>query len=245
MIGQPVGWQPFERRAAGYEAWYTTRRGRRADLAERALLERLLAPFAEAQSALEVGCGTGHFTRWLAGRLPHVIGLDRSPAMLAEARRPRPLLLLIQGDAHHLPIRSRAVDLSVFVITLEFVEHPAVALAEAVRVARRGVLVVALNRWSLGGLFAALGCGRPSIAGWPGPRLHVAVPSGSGVRGGGAPAPRAQVGGRLVSGRPGRRGRPDAVWRRHRDRSGVDAVTTVASADDAGPAGLGHASPQA
>ena len=151
MNGQPVGWQPFERRAAGYEAWYTTRRGRRADLAERALLERLLAPFAEAQSALEVGCGTGHFTRWLAGRLPHVIGLDRAPAMLAEAQRPRTLPFLIQGDAHHLPIRSRAVDLSVFVITLEFVEHPAVALAEAVRVARRGVLVVALNRWSLGG----------------------------------------------------------------------------------------------
>lgn len=151
MIGQPVGWQPFERRAAGYEAWYTTRRGRRADRAERALLERLLAPFAGAQSALEVGCGTGHFTRWLAGRLPHVMGLDRSPAMLAEARRPRPRLPLIQGDAHHLPIRSRAVDLSVFVITLEFAEHPAVALAEAVRVARRGVLVVALNRWSLGG----------------------------------------------------------------------------------------------
>ena len=151
MIGQPVGWQPFERRAAGYEAWYTTRRGRRADGAERALLERLLAPFAQAQSALDVGCGTGHFTRWLAGRLPRVIGLDRAPAMLAEAQEPRPRLLLIQGDAHHLPIRSRAVDLCVFVITLEFVEHPAVALAEAVRVARRGVLVVALNRWSLGG----------------------------------------------------------------------------------------------
>jgi hypothetical protein len=44
------------------------------------------------------------------------------------------------------------VDLVVFVATLEFVERPAVALAEAVRVARRGVLVVALNRWSLGGL---------------------------------------------------------------------------------------------
>jgi ubiquinone/menaquinone biosynthesis C-methylase UbiE len=71
--------------------------------------------------------------------------------MLAEAQRSRPRLLLIQGDAHHLPIRSRAVDLSVFVITLEFVEHPAGTLAEAVRVARRGVLVVALNRWSLGG----------------------------------------------------------------------------------------------
>jgi ubiquinone/menaquinone biosynthesis C-methylase UbiE len=144
-------WQLFEHSAPGYEAWYATARGRRADLAERALLERLLAPFATAQSALEVGCGTGHFTRWLAGRLPLVVGLDRAPAMLAEARRHHPRLRLVQGDAHHLPVRSRAVDLGLFALTLEFVDDPAVALAEAVRVSRRGVLVVALNRCSAGG----------------------------------------------------------------------------------------------
>jgi SAM-dependent methyltransferase len=152
MTGQPGTWQLFERDPAGYEAWYATARGRRADRAERALLERLLAPFAMARSALEVGCGTGHFTRWLGGRLPLVVGLDRAPAMLAEARRRHLGLPLIQGDAHHLPMRARAVDVSVSVTTLEFVEDPAQALAEAVRVARQGVLVVALNRRSLGGI---------------------------------------------------------------------------------------------
>jgi len=152
VIEPPAGWQLFEPNAGRYEAWYTTPRGRRADGAERALLERLLGPFAEAQRALEVGCGTGHFTRWLVGRLARVVGLDRAPAMLAEARRSCPSVLLIQGDAEHLPIRSRAVDLSVFVTTLEFVDSPAAALSEAVRVARQGVVVVALNRWSVGGL---------------------------------------------------------------------------------------------
>ena len=151
MTEPPAAWQGFERLAAGYEAWYATPRGRRADRAERALLARLLAPFTGAQSALEVGCGSGHFTRWLADRLPRVVGLDRAPAMLAEARRHGPRLRLVQGDAHRLPIRSRAVDLGLFALTLEFVDDPAVALAEAVRVSRRGVLVVALNRWSLGG----------------------------------------------------------------------------------------------
>jgi SAM-dependent methyltransferase len=152
-VRAPVAaWRLFEGDPASYEEWYATSRGRRVDLAERALLERLLAPFAGAQSALEVGCGTGHFTRWLAGRMPGVAGLDRSPAMLAEARRRCPGLVLIEGDAHRLPIRSRAVDLGVFVITLEFLEDPAMAAAEAVRIARRGVIVVALNRWSLGGL---------------------------------------------------------------------------------------------
>jgi SAM-dependent methyltransferase len=155
--GEPVsglsgGWRLFERDPAGYEGWYATPRGRRADRAECALLERLLAPFAGAQSALDVGCGTGHFTRWLAARIPHVVGLDRAPAMLAEARRHSPRLRLIQADAHGLPIRSQVVDLGVFVLTLEFLEEPGVALAEAARVARRGLIVVALNRWSLGGL---------------------------------------------------------------------------------------------
>jgi ubiquinone/menaquinone biosynthesis C-methylase UbiE len=150
VTGSSAAWQLFERSAPGYEAWYATPRGRRADLAERALLERLLAPFGTARTALEVGCGTGHFTHWLAGRLPGVVGLDRAPTMLAEARRHHPRLRLVQGDAHHLPIGSRAVDLGLFALTLEFVDDPAAALAEAIRVARRGVLVVALNRWSLG-----------------------------------------------------------------------------------------------
>lgn len=152
-MSAPSGaWRRFERHAAGYEAWYATPRGRRADLAERALLERLLAPFAGARSALEVGCGTGHFTRWLAGRLPHVVGLDRAPAMLTQAHRRHPGLRLVQGDAQQLPVRSRAVDLGLFALTLEFLDDPAGALAEAVRVARRGVLVMALNRCSPGGL---------------------------------------------------------------------------------------------
>jgi hypothetical protein len=40
----------------------------------------------------------------------------------------------------------------VLITTLEFLEHPLAALAEAVRVARQGFVLVVLNRWSLGGL---------------------------------------------------------------------------------------------
>jgi len=80
-----------------------------------------------------------------------VVGLDRASAMLAKAGRRHPGLPLVQGDAHDLPIRTRAVDLSLLVITLEFLERPELALPEAVRVANQGVLVLALNRWSLGG----------------------------------------------------------------------------------------------
>jgi ubiquinone/menaquinone biosynthesis C-methylase UbiE len=145
-------WEIFERAAQTYERWYTTPRGQRVDVAERALLVALLAHFPRARSVLEVGCGTGHFTSWLARRGWRVVGVDRSPAMLAETRQRCTAVALVLGDAQSLPCRTGAVDVVVFITTLEFVQKPVEALAEATRVARQGVLLVVLNRWSLGGL---------------------------------------------------------------------------------------------
>ena len=145
-------WQIFERSAANYEAWYATRRGRRADAAERRLLLDLLDEFRGARTVLEIGCGTGHFAAFLARQGFSVVGVDRAPAMLAEARRRFSLLPVVLADAHRLPFRDKSADLSVFVTTLEFLEDPACALREAVRIARQGVIAVALNRYSLGGV---------------------------------------------------------------------------------------------
>lgn len=152
-----MSWRLFERAAEGYEAWYATARGRRVDEAERALLAWLLAPFADARSVLDVGCGAGHFAAWLRGHALDVIGLDRSPAMLAELRRRHAAIPAIVGDAGGLPVRTGAVDVALLVTTLEFVERPEAALSEAVRVARQGLVVVVLNRWSLGGLSRRVG----------------------------------------------------------------------------------------
>jgi SAM-dependent methyltransferase len=145
-------WEIFEEAAARYEPWYATSRGRRTDRAERALLAWLLGWFPGTRRVLEIGCGTGHFTQWLAGRGCAAIGLDRSPAMLREARtlaRGTPLVL---ADAHRLPFRDGAVDVSALVTTLEFLEQPTRALEESVRVAERGLVLVVLNRCSLGAL---------------------------------------------------------------------------------------------
>jgi SAM-dependent methyltransferase len=152
-----LSWQLFERRAGRYQDWYATAAGRRAFRAEAALLAWLLEPFAAARSILDVGCGTGQFTGWLAGRGLRPIGLDRSPAMLASFRRLHPGLPAVLADAHALPLRDRAVDLVLFVTTLEFLASPPRALAEAVRVARLGLVAVALNRWSAGALSRRIG----------------------------------------------------------------------------------------
>ncbi|MEW6268040.1 MAG: methyltransferase domain-containing protein [Thermodesulfobacteriota bacterium] len=152
----------FEREAARYEAWYATPSGRRIDEAERSLIDWLLSDLASSRVVLDVGCGTGHFTGWLAEGGRTAIGLDRSPAMLAEARRRLPAAPLVLGDAHRLPLRDRSVDVALLVATLEFLDDPHAALAEAARVARHGVAVVALNRCSLGGMSRRWGRQRTS-----------------------------------------------------------------------------------
>ena len=86
-----MGWKDFEDEAVRYEGWYVTSKGQRVDRAERALLTWLLTSIPSAASLLEIGCGTGHFTRWLRDMPLQVIGLDRSPAMLKEFRRRSPI----------------------------------------------------------------------------------------------------------------------------------------------------------
>lgn len=152
-----VPWKLFEQAANRYDAWYDTPRGQRIELAERALLDWLLGHVPDATSLLDVGCGTGRFTAWLAGRGPQVFGLDHSPAMLAAMRQRHGEIPTILGDAHRLPLRTGAVDLTLLLTTLEFLEESLVALAEAVRVSRRGLLLLVLNRWSVGGLSRRIG----------------------------------------------------------------------------------------
>lgn len=134
---------------ASYEAWYENA-GRRADRLEKALLSRLLTRFVHAHTILEVGCGTGHFTRWFSEQGLQAVGLDLSSPMLVEAvRLGSPPC--VRGDALALPFPSKAFDLVALITTLEFLQDPTRALAEALRIARRGLILGALNRQSLWG----------------------------------------------------------------------------------------------
>jgi SAM-dependent methyltransferase len=133
--------------AQRYEQWYSEA-GRRADALEKALLGKLLKAFPDARTALEVGCGTGHFTRWMTEKGLDTVGLDASQPMLNEARRYDGTQYLL-GDALYLPVADRSFDLVALITTLEFVADPARALAEAVRGARQGILLGVLNRYSM------------------------------------------------------------------------------------------------
>ncbi len=158
--------------AERYEQWYEVGEGRRADLLEKELLGLLLDGFfgsrkgSGVQSLLEIGCGTGHFTRYFATFLPSAVGLDISPAMLKEARRrdAEGKIPYLRGDALNLPFSDASFDVVAFITTLEFLKNPQQALKEAGRVARRGVLLGVLNAHSLMGIARRLeGLFKPTI----------------------------------------------------------------------------------
>jgi SAM-dependent methyltransferase len=150
-------WEIFDAAAHGYERWYATPKGRRIDREERRLVDWLLLRIPSTERLLEVGCGTGHFSEWLRGRGHRVCGLDRSPGMLQATRARCPDAPVLLGEAERLAVRSRSVDVVLFVTSLEFLENPCQALEEAVRVTRHGLILLVLNRWSLGGLSRRIG----------------------------------------------------------------------------------------
>lgn len=132
--------------AAGYEAWYQTT-GRRADHQEKALLKWLLTGFLDARTILEAGSGSGHFTRWFGEQKMRAAGLDLSRFMLEESRRVGGAVY-VQGDALVLPFPTKSFDLVALITTLEFLSDPGQALAEAIRVARQGLILGVLNAQS-------------------------------------------------------------------------------------------------
>jgi ubiquinone/menaquinone biosynthesis C-methylase UbiE len=135
--------------ATHYEGWYETS-GRRVDRREKRLLARLRRGFSEACTLLEVGCGTGHFTRWFARRGDRAAGVDSSTPMLADAAR-RGGVALFRANASALPFATASFDLVAMITVLEFLPDPDQALVEALRVSRQGLILGVLNRQSLRG----------------------------------------------------------------------------------------------
>ncbi|MGI6380480.1 MAG: class I SAM-dependent methyltransferase [Anaerolineae bacterium] len=130
--------------AETYESWYTTSLGQAVAQAEKAALLGL-AELRSGETALDVGCGTGHFTQMLAEAGAQAAGCDASEAMLHQAARTRQELRWQLADARELPYADATWDLVLSVTMLEFVEEPARALDEMWRVlAPGGRLVVAV-----------------------------------------------------------------------------------------------------
>ena len=130
-----------------YERWLESPAGAMAQRLQHELLLTLLDP-KWGETVLDVGCGTGATLQRLADAGLRVAGVDRSPAMLARARRRLGRIPLVLGDAGVLPFADASFDLVILNTTLEFLDRPEDAIAELVRVARGRIYIGVMNRWS-------------------------------------------------------------------------------------------------
>jgi ubiquinone/menaquinone biosynthesis C-methylase UbiE len=103
--------------------------------------------FEDIQTILEVGCGTGHFTRWFCDLEFQSIGLDISHPMLKMAKHLN-RSTYIQGDALMLPFSSNSFDIVAMITALEFMADPFKVLSESLRVARHWLILGVINRQS-------------------------------------------------------------------------------------------------
>ncbi|WP_205736126.1 class I SAM-dependent methyltransferase [Acidiferrobacter sp. SPIII_3] len=135
--------------AASYDAWYDSPRGRWIGTTEFELLAVALGA-REGETLLDVGCGSGWFTRRFARRGLAVTGLDVRGDWLSFARaQPGPAGQWVAGDARALPFADEGFDHVVSIAALCFISDERRAVAEIVRVTRRRFAIGWLNRTSL------------------------------------------------------------------------------------------------
>lgn len=135
--------------AADYDAWYDTPRGRWIGETEYSLLLRRLDP-QPGERVLDIGCGTGWFTRRLAGRPDlDVTGIDIDTAALAFARNRDRCATYLHADALHLPFADDRFERVISVTALCFIADWPQAIGEIVRVCRKRFAIGLLNRHSL------------------------------------------------------------------------------------------------
>lgn len=159
--------------AEAYDDWYETARGRWIGQQELRLILEALQP-CPGESLLDVGCGTGFFTRALGRSLSGPItGVDVNASWVEYARRRDPARATYEvADARALPYEDRSFDLVVSVSALCFIEDERAAVRSMIRVARRRIAIGLLNRRSLLWLQKGRKGGR---GGYRGARWHSAA----------------------------------------------------------------------
>lgn len=124
----------FSRAAASYDSVAALQR----DVGNQ-LLSRLPSQFVPGRW-LDLGCGTGYFSRELGGRYSgsQGVALDIAEGMLNHARPLGGAAHFIAGDAERLPLRDATCDLLFSSLAVQWCEDFASVLSEARRVLKPG-----------------------------------------------------------------------------------------------------------
>jgi SAM-dependent methyltransferase len=149
MPGNPHSRFDFGRLGPDYDQWYETPAGRLHDEVQKSDVRRLLRPAQAGSRLLDVGCGTGHWSRFFASLGYTVVGVDISEGLIGVAQtRAGPNFRFAVADALGLPFADHCFDVVAAMATLEFVSDMSSTLKEMFRcVKQEGVVLIGtLNR---------------------------------------------------------------------------------------------------
>lgn len=116
------------------------------------LIGEILGYVPSCTVAADLGCGTGELLPSLRQKAEHVIGVDKSPKMLEEARRRFSQdgngIELRIGEMEHLPMRDGEADMAVINMVLHHLISPEIALKETARALKPGstLIIIDLNK---------------------------------------------------------------------------------------------------
>ncbi|AZS50256.1 malonyl-[acyl-carrier protein] O-methyltransferase BioC [Entomomonas moraniae] len=99
-----------------------------------------LCPTQAVDTLLDLGCGTGYFSKVLKKRFPQsiLIGADLAEGMLQQAKNTVNDALWVAGDAEILPFQSNSVDVVFSNLALQWCHDFSKVLDEVYRILRPG-----------------------------------------------------------------------------------------------------------
>ncbi len=115
---------------------------KRSIIGELDLVGQIVKRIPEAQSAADLGCGSGTLLERVSGSMRTLIGVDSSREMLAEAarrlERDGSQIDLRIGELEHLPLRDGETEVAIINLVLHHLRNPRQGLLEARRILRPG-----------------------------------------------------------------------------------------------------------
>lgn len=139
----------FDDLANRYDSWFETPLGKKIFESEKICIEKLIKK-VEDKFAVDLGIGTGLFTKILREKGYRVIGIDISDEMLKIAKN-RGFEVIKHDLNNPLPFEDESIDFVFSMTSIEFLKNPENLFEEVKRVLKKDgeFLLITLNSLSL------------------------------------------------------------------------------------------------